>query len=132
MATRDKTIRVLLCNQQTLFQDGIKALFLEMPSIEVVGSAATAKQALYMLRRLRPHVVLLDATTYDPSGSEVTRRIKAIDPHVGVLILSLYDDEVLISGCLDAGATGFIRKDAEPLQLSQAITTAYERSQRAA
>jgi DNA-binding NarL/FixJ family response regulator len=132
MATRIQTIRVLLCNQQTLFRDGIKALCLGIPNIEIVGAAATAKQALYLLRRLHPDVVLLDATTYDPSGSEITRRIKAIDPRVLVLILSLYDDELLISGCLDAGASGFIRKDAEPLQLSQAITTAYERAQRAA
>jgi DNA-binding NarL/FixJ family response regulator len=123
-------IRVLVCNKHTLFREGIKALFLERTAIQVIGEAATARQALSLMKRLRPDVVLLDATTADLSCSEVTRRIKAIDPRVEILILSLYDDEVLISGCLEAGAAGYIRKNDEPVQLRRAISTAASRRAR--
>jgi DNA-binding NarL/FixJ family response regulator len=82
------------------------------------------------MKRLRPDVVLLDATTRDLSCSEVTRRIKVIDPRVEILILSLYDDEVLVSGCLEAGAAGYIRKSDEPVQLRRAISTAASRRAR--
>jgi DNA-binding NarL/FixJ family response regulator len=131
MTPHETAIRVLVCNKYTLFREGIKALFLEGPAIEVVGEAATGTQVLELLERVRPDVVLLDATTPD-SGSDVTRRIKAINPNVEVLILSLGDDEQLISGCLDAGAAGYIRKDDEPLTLRQAISTAYREHHRAA
>lgn len=129
---RGKTIKVLLCNRYALFREGIKALLPEGAAIEIVGEAATAKQALSLLERLRPDVVLLDAITPDSSGSELTRRIKAIDPHCEVLILSLYDDHLLISSCLDAGAVGYIRTVDKPRQLRQAICTACRRTHRAA
>ena len=131
MTPHDTVIRVLLCNKYTLFREGIKALFLEGPSIQVVGEAATAAQTLELTDRLRPDVVLLDATTSE-SSSDLTRRIKAIDLDIEVLILSLSDDEQLISGCLDAGAIGYIRKNDEPLNLRQAISTAYREHHRAA
>jgi two-component system response regulator DevR len=127
MVAKNTTIRVLLCNRHMLFREGIKALFVERTAIEVVGEAATARQALILVKRLRPDVVLLDATTPDLSCSEVTRRIKALHPRVEVLILSLYDDEVLISACLAAGATGHIRRNDEPMQLRRAISTAASR-----
>jgi DNA-binding NarL/FixJ family response regulator len=132
MSSGNTTIRVLVCNKYNLFREGIKALFREIPAIEIVGTASTAEQALMMLQSLRPDVILLDATTSDLGGSEITRRIKAIDPHVGILILSLYDDEVLASSCLDAGAAGYIGKHDRPVQLSEAITTAYARFHHAA
>lgn len=129
---RSKTIKVLLCNRYALFREGIKAMLPEGAAIEIVGEAATARQALSLLERLHPDVVLLDSISPDCSGSEVTRRIKAIDPDVEVLILSLYDDHLLISGCLDAGAAGYVRTVDKPRQLRQAISTACRRAHRAA
>jgi DNA-binding NarL/FixJ family response regulator len=120
----DKKIRVLICNKYTLFREGIKALLAQRTSIEIVGEAATAKQALDLLERMHPDVVLMDATIPDLSGSEATRRIKAIDPSVAVLILSLYDDEPLISGCLTAGASGYIGKNDRSVQLETTIDAA--------
>ena len=129
---RRKRIRVLLCNKHNLFREGIKALFPERTPIEIVGEATTARQALNLLERLQPDVVLLDAATSDLGSSEVTRRIKALNPHVEVLILSLYDDELLVSGCMDAGAIGCISKEDNPLHLERAISMAYRRAQHAA
>jgi len=115
-----------------LFREGIKALFMERTSIEVVGEAATGRHALSLVKRLRPDVVLLDPTTPDFGCSEVTRRIRAIDSHIRVLILSLADDELLISACLAAGAAGYIRKDYQAVQLQRAIGAAAGSSHRAA
>jgi DNA-binding NarL/FixJ family response regulator len=122
----DRKIRVLICNKYTLFREGIKALLPQGTSIEIVGEAATAEQALDLVERVHPDVVLMDATIPDLSGSEATRRIKSIDPGVAVLILSLYDDEPLISGCLAAGASGSIRKDDGYMQLEISIDAALQ------
>jgi DNA-binding NarL/FixJ family response regulator len=120
-------IRVLICNRYRLFREGIKAL-LPREGIEIVGEANTARQALQLVPRLHPDVVLMDATTRDTPGSEATRRIKAMDPHVKVLILSLSDDEPLVSGCLQAGATDRIGREDRAVQLKSAIRTAYRRA----
>ena len=120
----DKPIRVVICNRYALFREGIKALLPQGTPIEVVGEAATAKQALDLVERLHPDVLLMDATTPDLNGSEATRRIKAIDPYVKVLILSLDDDEPLISGCMTAGAIGHIRREDRSVHLKSAIHAA--------
>src|SRR5579864_6627283 len=104
-------VKVLICNKYALFREGIKRLLSEGAPIEIIGEAATARQAIDQAERLRPDVVLMDLTTADLSGSEATRRIKAVHPDVKVLILSLHDDETLVSRCLEAGASGYIRKD---------------------
>ena len=129
---RPKRIKVLLCNKHNLFREGIKALFPKSAPIAIVGEAATASQALNLLERLQPDVILLDATTSDLGGSEATRRIKAINPRVEILILSLYDDELLVSDCIGAGAIGCISKKDDPLNLERAISMAYRRAQHAA
>lgn len=122
---RRKTIRVLLCNRHNLFREGIKALFLKETVIRIVGEAATAAQALALLQQLRPDVVLLDPNTADSCGSEATRCMKALHPHVAVLVLSLSDDDGLIEACLAAGAAGYIRSADQPAQLRRAISSAY-------
>jgi len=104
-----------------LFREGIKNLLQDGTLIEVVGEAATARQAIHQAARLRPDVVLMDLVAPDLSGSEATRRIKAVHPEVRVLILSLRDDETLMSSCFEAGASGYIAKDDHASQLQSAI-----------
>jgi DNA-binding NarL/FixJ family response regulator len=123
MARAHKKIRVLICNEYVLFREGIKSLLREGTRIEIVGEAGTARQAIDQAARLRPDVVLMDLVTPDLSGSEATRRIKAVHPDVKVLILSLRDDETLASRCFEAGASGYIRKNDRPMQLQSAIDT---------
>jgi DNA-binding NarL/FixJ family response regulator len=125
MPATHKKIRVLICNKYVLFREGIKTLLREGSLIEIVGEADTATQAIDQAARLRPDVVLMDLVTPDLSGSEATRRIKAVHPDVRVLILSLRDDETLVSRCFEAGACGYIRKNDEPSQLRSAIDAVY-------
>jgi DNA-binding NarL/FixJ family response regulator len=125
MPTTPKKIRVVICNKYVLFREGIKSLLREATVIEVVGEADTARQAIDQAARLRPDVVLMDLVTPDLSGSEATRRIKAVHPDVRVLILSLRDDETLVSRCFEAGASGYIRKNDHGSQLQGAIDAVY-------
>ena len=125
MSQTRKPIRVLICNKHTMFRDGIKALLGQGTAIKIVGEAATAKRAIHMLERVHPDVVLMDTVTTDLTGSRATEEIKAIDPHVQVLIVSLDDDDWLASRCLRAGAAAYVRKENRPPQLRNAIQTAF-------
>ena len=124
MRKTHKKIRILICNNYTLFREGIKSAVQNGASIEVVGEANTAGEAIEQLCRLRPDAVLMDVTTPDLSGFEATRRIKMIDPDVKVLILSLDDDETLTSLCMEAGADGHIQRDRSARYLQSAIHVA--------
>jgi DNA-binding NarL/FixJ family response regulator len=132
MAKASKKIRVLICIKHALFRAGIKALLAGGSNFEIVGEAGTSKRALYLMDQVNPDVVLMDAVTPDLSGSEATRLIKASHPGVKVLILTLYEDEPLISSCLKAGASGYLRKYDHSVQLKSAISTACRAGARAA
>jgi len=121
MGSTPRKIRVLICNEYALFRECIKSLLREGTLIEIVGEADTGRRAIAKAARLRPDVVLMDLITPDLSGSEATRRIKAVHPTVKVLILSLHDDVELASSCIEAGASGYIRQSDQPWQLHSAI-----------
>ena len=127
-----RKIRVVICNQYTLFREGIRAMFPADSAIEIVGEADTARKTLRLIQRLHPDVVLMDTAVPDSSGSKATRRIKNLDPNVKVLIVSMYDDEPLITSCLSAGAVGYIRHTEPSEQLKHAILLACGRGVRAA
>jgi DNA-binding NarL/FixJ family response regulator len=130
MAQTSRPITVLIYNKHTMFRDGIKALFADGSTIRIVGEAATAKRAIHLLERVHPDIVLMDTVRTDLSSPEATEKIKAIDPHVQVLIVSLDEDEPLISRCLRAGAAGYVPKENRTPQLRDAINTAFHGASR--
>jgi DNA-binding NarL/FixJ family response regulator len=125
MLHAEKTIKVLICTKYTLFREGIKALLPSGGQIEVAGEASGIKQAIGMLAKIKPHVVLMDLTLTDLSGWEATRRIKALAPGVAVLIVPLNADQDMLVRCLKAGAAGHVSTSDRPVQLRSAIETAY-------
>jgi two-component system, NarL family, response regulator NreC len=116
--------RVLICDDHTLFLEGIKAILRGEPSLEVVGEAGDGRQAVEKVKELHPDVVLMDIAMPDLSGFEATRRVHEADPSVRVLMLTMHDEEELVARCLEAGAAGYIIKDAPASQLVYAIEMA--------
>jgi len=114
-------IKVLLCDDHTLFREGIKAILKDEPSIEIVGEAADGRQAVAKALQLHPDVVLMDIAMPDLNGFDATRRILQNSAKAKVLILTMYEEEEVINRCLGAGASGYVLKDAPRAHLIHAI-----------
>jgi DNA-binding NarL/FixJ family response regulator len=117
---KDKTT-VLLCDDHTLFREGIKAILRDEPSIEIVGEAENGREAVSRTLRLQPDVVLMDIAMPDLSGFDATSRILRSNPKTKILILTMYEEEEVITRCLRAGAAGYVLKDAPRSDLIHAI-----------
>lgn len=116
-----KKIKVLIADDHTLVRDGIRALLVLAADIEVVGEAATGKEALEQVKELRPDVVLMDLMMPTMSGLDATRRIRREFPETKVLALTQYDDSEYVIPVIEAGARGFITKMAAFAELASAI-----------
>src|ERR1700685_2824395 len=117
---RNKTA-ILLCDDHTLFREGIKAILRDEPSIEIVGEAEDGGQAVDRAQLLNPDVVLMDISMPDLNGFEATARILRANPKIRILILTMYEEEEVITRCLTAGASGYVLKDAPRADLIRAI-----------
>lgn len=112
--------RVVIADDHPLFRAGIRER-LAGAGIEVVGEAADGEEACALVARLRPEVAILDISMPGLNGIEATRRIKAEWPEIGVLILTVYDDEQYIYALIEAGAAGYLLKTAEGADLADAV-----------
>jgi DNA-binding NarL/FixJ family response regulator len=116
-------IRVLLADDQPLVRAGLRVLFEGEQDIAVVGEAANGEEALSLARHTRPGVVLMDIRMPVLDGLEATRQIAAEQQlaAVKVLILTTFESDEYVFEALRAGASGFLLKDAEPIELLQAV-----------
>ncbi len=112
------TTRILVVDDFPLFRKGVREALESQPGYEVVGEAATGREALAMTRRLKPHVVVLDVSMPELGGLEATREILKVVPETEVLILTMHESETLVHRVLEAGARGYVLKsDADPMLL---------------
>jgi two-component system, NarL family, response regulator NreC len=118
-----RKVRLLLCDDHALFRAGMKALLSKQPMLEVVGEAADGQAALEEAERLRPNVVLMDIEMPRLNGIEATRRMTQARKQARVLVLTMYLEDLLVARCLEAGASGYIIKDAPVAQLAYAVET---------
>ena len=116
-----KRIRVLVVDDHTIVRDGICALLGLAGDIEVVGEAANGREAIEMVKKLFPDVVLMDIAMPLMGGLEATQRIHKEFPHVKVLVLTQYDDREYVFPVIEAGAYGFISKSAASSELTTGI-----------
>jgi DNA-binding NarL/FixJ family response regulator len=116
-----ETIRVLIADDHTLFRDGLRALLASIPDIEVVGEASSGKEALRLTIEHQPDVILMDIQMPDMNGIEATRQILRISPHVGILVLTMFQDDDTVFEVMRAGARGYVLKGADQAVLRRAI-----------
>ncbi len=98
-------------------------MFRNEPSLEIIGDARDGRQAVALVKELKPDLLLMDVSMPDMNGPDATRRIRQFDPNVKILILTMHEEEDLVAQSLEAGACGYIIKDAPASQLLYAIET---------
>ena len=116
-------IRVVLIDDHPLLRQGVAMALQRSGQIHVIADAATAEAGLSAVREARPDVVVCDLTLPDKSGIEVVRILKAEQPELPVLILSMHEEELYAERCLRAGAKGYVTKSESPRQLVAAVLT---------
>ena len=116
-----KTIRVLLADDHTLVRAGVRSLLQTIPALEVVAEAGDGRQALALIERQRPDVVLMDIAMPGLNGLEAVTRVTEEFPQIRVIILSMHSNEEYVLWALRAGAAGYLLKDAGPAELELAI-----------
>lgn len=114
-------IRVLLVDDHRLMRDGLRALLGTEPDLEVVGDASGGREAIALSALLHPDVVLMDVGMPGLTGMETTRRIVEARPATRVIGLSMHADHACVRGMLEAGASGYLLKDAASVELVRAI-----------
>jgi DNA-binding NarL/FixJ family response regulator len=118
-------IRVLVVDDHPVVRRGISDLLAAEPDVDVVGLAGDGAEAVDRAAQLRPDVVLMDIEMPRVDGVEATRRIAALTPDSAVVILTTFADRARITRALDAGAAGYLLKDAEPAELVAGIRSAF-------
>lgn len=115
-------IRVLVADDQRVVRDGLSMLLGLLPGVEIVGTAADGDQAAELARELKPDVVLMDLRMPRCDGIEATRRIRTRDREVQVVALTTYADDRSVLDALQAGARGYLTKDAGSEEIRRALS----------
>ena len=115
---------MLLADDHTLFRKGIRTLLEQMQDIEVVGEAASGHEVVAQARGLVPDVILMDIKMPEISGIEATHQILQENPHIGVILVTMFDDPESVFSGMRAGARGYVLKEAEPDELQRAVEAA--------
>lgn len=117
-------MRVVVVDDQSAVREGLETLLGTLTGIEVVGSAEDGEAAVALVDRVEPDVVLMDLRMTGVDGIEATRRIRERHQHTQVVVLTTYADDESIVGALQAGAIGFLTKDAGRDDIARAIQAA--------
>src|SRR5262245_13132461 len=117
-------IRVLIADDHPVYRDGLRALVESAPDLVLAGEAATGLEAVSLASTTAPTVVLMDLRMPGLSGLEATSQILATDPGVGILIITMSEDDESLFAAMRAGARGYIPKDADGDELLRAIRAA--------
>lgn len=118
------TVQVVIADDQTVVREGLRSMLGLFDSLEVVGVAASAEEALALVAEQSPDVLLTDLRMPGIGGIEGIRRLVASGAATRAVALTTYDDDATIVDALDAGAVGFLNKDADPTAIESALLSA--------
>ena len=117
----NEPIRILIADDHTLFRDGLQALFASRSDVTVAGQAATGAEAIALAEQHQPDVILMDIQMPDLNGIEATRRIVRTSPHIGVIIVTMFEDNDSVFAAMRAGARGYLLKGADQEEMLRTI-----------
>lgn len=116
-------VRVLVVDDHPVFREGFAALLASIEEVDVVGTAATGREALAAATQTQPDVVVMDVQMPEMDGIEATRRLLEQSPGTGVVVLTMSEEDGTVFDAIRAGARGYLLKGAEPAEVVRAITT---------
>jgi DNA-binding NarL/FixJ family response regulator len=119
----DEPLRVVVVDDHPLFRDGLAMLLGSVPGVAVVGTAADGAAAVEVAREEQPDVVIMDVQMPVLDGIEATRRITSDSPSIGVVVLTMSEDDGTVFAAVRAGARGYLLKGADQDEVLRAITT---------
>ncbi|HET9301680.1 MAG TPA: response regulator transcription factor [Propionibacteriaceae bacterium] len=119
-------IRLVVVDDHMVFREGLRALLGRVDEIDIIGEAATTQEAIEVTENLRPDVVLMDLHLPGGGGEVATTTILTAHPEVAVLVLTMHSDDAHLRHALNAGARGYLLKDAEPDAIIRAIVAVSE------
>src|SRR5215212_4079895 len=108
----EDTVRVLIVDDHPLFREGMRGRLDRVADIEVVGEAASGDEAVELARKLEPNVILMDIKMPGKNGIESTRDILRASPEIGVVVLTMFEDDDSVFAAMRAGAKGYLLKDS--------------------
>jgi DNA-binding NarL/FixJ family response regulator len=117
----ESTIRVLIADDHNLVREGLRAVLGSEPDMEVVGEAATGEEVFERAAELRPGVILMDLQMPGVNGIEATRRILEINPEIGIVVLTMFEDDDSVFSAMRAGARGYVLKGAPPSEILKVL-----------
>ena len=119
--TTDRTIRIVVADDHPVVRGGLVAMLRTIPGFDVVGEATDGHAAVLVAVEHRPDVILMDVRMPGGDGIEATRKIRALAPECRVLILTMFDDDATVFTAMQAGAQGYLLKDAEQDEIVRAV-----------
>ena len=121
MTESAERIRVVVADDHPLFREGLSALFEAVPGIEVVAECSSGAEAVEAAAAVQPDVVIMDLQMPGMSGIDATRQIVGTSPHIGVLVVTMFDADESVFGAMKAGARGYVLKGAGHDEILRAV-----------
>jgi len=119
--TEKENLRILLADDHPMFCEGLVSVLQSEETFEVIGQAADGNEAIRLAESLQPDVILMDVNMPGKNGIEATRDIIRTSPHIGVLILTMFDDDTSVFSAMRAGARGYLLKGAHREEIVRAV-----------
>ncbi len=114
-------VRILVADDNAQFRQGLRALLTAADDMDLAGEAATGEVVISLAERLQPDIILMDISMPGLNGLEATRRILRVSPHIGVLMLTMLEDDDSVFEAMQAGARGYLLKGALKAEILRAI-----------